>query len=520
MSERPHTRSETQENLRQGRPDNLLGPNDLLQRRRRAKSATSSTPSLPYDELIDYEQIPKMDDDNTYSIETRVPEELKKSLEALKELSPSDWFEIQDNVTGVLSILPNTDPTIPQGCGYAHLLCDEATWRTLTGDNTATLPGRPDPGLQPTYPTGTGTAPPDTAAIHRYNASLKEWLRKVEHRKSYDIVHNNLKQFFIKHIPEETSRFKNTLGVIPATLSAKDMIARIEPTIVTDLKKDKDIIRLRSQIASLAFRPMNGGDSYIAEMKLMGEKLRRLGHPMPSGELQAYIKTSFLKCKNYDPNTATAALNRLDAAETIYLGGLPDAAARTAANVDAVKHARWIDYFVKEVKALIPDGPGARGRVNYVTQETVDEVRQDIGTICDNQHELAEQFTAWTEKSKTKDCLTAAEVKKLIDRHLKDFKQNYAPNLQCTPVPSGTTSGPTGEVKMKYDWWCHTHGVNLNHGHKLNSAEYIPCTNPGPNYKPEATISNPMGGNTKRDDKAGKYWIGIPGRRGGRVVNS
>ena len=239
---------------------------------------------------------------------------------------------------------------------------------------------------------------------------------------------------------------------------------------------------------------------------------------VPTGELQACIKSSFLKCNRYDPNTAIAALNRLDAAETVYLAGLPDAAARTAAVVNAVKHARWVDFFVKEVKALVPDGNGTRGRVNYVTQETVDQVRQDIGTICDNQHELASQFTAWTQDSKGINNLTAAQVKKLVDRYLEDFKQNFAPNLRCTPVPDGAT--PTGEVKKKYDWWCHTHGVNLTHGHKLNSAEHKPCADPGPNYKPEATISNPVGGNTKRDDKAGKYWIGIPGRRGGRVSNT
>ena len=73
---------------------------------------------------------------------------------------------------------------------------------------------------------------------------------------------------------------------------------------------------------------------------------------------------------------------------------------------------------------------------------------------------------------------------------------------------------------MKYDWWCYKHGVNTNHGHKLDGSLCKKCANPGPNYKQEAAINNPVGGDTERDDKAGKCWIGIPGRRGGRVSDT
>ena len=100
---------------------------------------------------------------------------------------------------------------------------------------------------------------------------------------------------------------------------------------------------------------------------------------------------------------------------------------------------------------------------------------------------------------------------------VKEALVSQMPKLQCTPI---ITDGSETEVKKKYDWWCHTHGVNLTHGHKLDGSKYEPCTSPGPNYNAEATINNPLGGNTKRDDKAGKYWIGIPGRRGARVSNS
>jgi hypothetical protein len=44
-----------------------------------------------------------------------------------------------------------------------------------------------------------------------------------------------------------------------------------------------------------------------------------------------------------------------------------------------------------------------------------------------------------------------------------------------------------GEVKMYY---CHTHGLGKNAGHTSTT-----CTNPGPQHKTEATISNMLGGN-------------------------
>ena len=254
-------------------------------------------------------------------------------------------------------------------------------------------------------------------------------------------------------------------------------------------------------------------------MKVMCEKLEQLGNPMTAGELQAHIKNSYLKCDCYDPNTATAALNRIDAAEVLYLSTLADDAARAAANTEALKHKRWIDFFVKEVKALAPDGRNAKARINYVTQETIDRVQQDFGTLNDNQHELAGQFAAWTQEAKAKSSgLSTAQINKLINDRLAEFKLSFT-NLQCAPVPAETPP-PPAEVKLKYDWWCYKHGVNTNHGHKLDGSLHKKCTNPGPNYKQEATINNPMGGNTKRDDKAGKYWIGIPGRRGGRVSDT
>ena len=239
MSEHRQTRSETSRLLEQGNEDNLLGPDALPPpRRRRAKLTTTSTSNQAFYELLDDEQIQRMDDDTTYDVKKRVPAELKRALGSTGKLTPSSWYEIKDGVTGVLARIPDNDPSIPQGCGFAHIICDEPSWREQTGDNTATLPGRPDPGPEPTYPTGTGGNPPESHAVSAHTAQQKQWWRKVEHRKAFDTVHTNVKELFAENIPEESSRFKNRLGIIPPGLSARDVIASIEPTIVTDLKKD------------------------------------------------------------------------------------------------------------------------------------------------------------------------------------------------------------------------------------------------------------------------------------------
>ena len=95
--------------------------------------------------------------------------------------------------------------------------------------------------------------------------------------------------------------------------------------------------------------------------------------------------------------------------------------------------------------------------------------------------------------------------------------------LQCTPIQGGDGMGVgpgKAAVKKKYDFFCFEHGINTSHGHKLDGTLYVPCKNPGPNYDATATFHNPKGGNTKRNDKAGKFWVGVPGGRGGRVVDS
>ena len=64
-----------------------------------------------------------------------------------------------------------------------------------------------------------------------------------------------------------------------------------------------------------------------------------------------------------------------------------------------------------------------------------------------------------------------------------------------TPVPPPTK---TKEGWRSWDKWCHTHGANLRH-------KSLDCDHPRDGHKNEATKTNPMGGNTKRDHLWGKW---------------
>ena len=76
------------------------------------------------------------------------------------------------------------------------------------------------------------------------------------------------------------------------------------------------------------------------------------------------------------------------------------------------------------------------------------------------------------------------------------------------------------EVHKQHDRWCHTHGCDTMQGHHLDGkGKNIECEKPDPNHKEEATMKNPMGGNSSRDGKAWKWWVGPPNGHGGRVVD-
>ena len=109
----------------------------------------------------------------------------------------------------------------------------------------------------------------------------------------------------------------------------------------------------------------------------------------------------------------------------------------------------------------------------------------------------------------------------LLKRLLKEALPNIGTNVRQTNANQRNSNVPKAEIKKQYRFWDWSHGVNTTHGHAIDgSGEYKPCQKPKPGHKAEATMDNPMGGNTSRDDKAMKYWVGIPGQRGGRVVDN
>ena len=95
-----------------------------------------------------------------------------------------------------------------------------------------------------------------------------------------------------------------------------------------------------------------------------------------------------------------------------------------------------------------------------------------------------------------------------------DLVAGEVSSLSCKPVPNCSGGGGKPIVEKFYDWYCHTHGVNISHGTKLDGSAYKPCENPGPKHEETATFRDPKGGNTKRNDKAGKVW------RNGKVTDA
>ena len=121
------------------------------------------------------------------------------------------------------------------------------------------------------------------------------------------------------------------------------------------------------------------------------------------------------------------------------------------------------------------------------------------------------------DKAASNKTLDEQQIKKLVMDIIKEH--TAAQKLECTPIQN-STSGPK-LIKRAHDRYCHTKGVNFSCGRKINNPDdHIPCKKPGPNHDPTATFQNQKGGNSKRNDKAGKHWVGYEDGRQGRVVDN
>ena len=163
---------------------------------------------------------------------------------------------------------------------------------------------------------------------------------------------------------------------------------------------------------------------------------------------------------------------------------------------------RWVDKVVKDVGALTPDAQ-SRERERAAVATELDSIRDAIEQLTMNQGELVAMVA-------TPPCTVTPP-----------------PSPRPPPIPYpdkcevalAARTAP-GRITKHYGWWCPTHGVNTNHGREINGTGFIPCQNPKANHNSEATFQNPMGGNTRRNDKAGKWWVANADGSNPRVVNS
>ena len=160
-------------------------------------------------------------------------------------------------------------------------------------------------------------------------------------------------------------------------------------------------------------------------------------------------------------------------------------------------------------------------------------IKEDMNTLYENQVAGQQALAAKTVKNDNE--AQKALSKELANLDLKKVFQEILgselSNIMCRIRGRGGRGGGNIGVtpgdgnqdtvaRKPHKWWCHAHGVNLTHGHEINGTQYVPCTNSGPDHDVSATFRNPCQGNTKRNDKAGKIWVGNANGRNGRVVDA
>ena len=407
-----------------------------------------------------------------------------------KDVSAGYFFEFKDKLAGALMEAHQSDPNVPLAVGHSGLICrNQAAVQALTGEDVPPQT-RPDPGPEP-------AADADNAvALH------KRWQAVVLRQREFDGMVKKVKSLVVLVFPAQVKRLKNKMGKIDPNLNICDLLDRLQRAIVTPTKAAAEVSKLRNEMRTLKFDHHNGGDEYFAKINNLVVMSQRLGVTVGWNEVLSEMKNAMRVAPKFQTNTMLAVLNACEAAEQRHIAALPAGGrAAAAANYEEVA-SRWIEEVIPKVKELVPDAH-PRERANLAAEQAA--FADDIEVLRDQvEHLTATQVT----REDIHRALLAVQPR-VITPPPSPIRP-YPPRPDPYPdVPDKCFAARPAapQISKRYNWWCWTHGVNTNHGHKIGGNGYIPCENAKAGHKTEATIDNPMSGNTRRDDKAGKWWV-------------
>ena len=290
----------------------------------------------------------------------------------------------------------------------------------------------------------------------------------------------------------------------------------IKDSVFVEAKVDKEVMESHDDIKKLKPSHALGTESCLCKLRKLTERPDDLENPMGLKMKQGAVRTACDKAKICAPNTIRGAFNRIKQTEKDYAAK----SSNPKRTDETAIFDRFTDSLVKELKELEPDGAASRDRANCLSSDAIEPIQEDVQILHENQQALQLEMVNWVsalDKAASNKTLDEKQIKKLVMDIIKEH--TAAQKLECAPIQN-STSGPK-LIKRLCDRCCHTKGVNFSCGRKIdNPDDHIPCKKPGPNHDPTAAFQNQKGGNSKRNDKAHKHWVGYEDGRQGRVVDN
>lgn len=333
-----------------------------------------------------FDSKPKKMDEEKLTLEDYLPVDFKLPVQT-GSVSPSLWLDTKKKMIGALTKVPHSDPTIPSGGGFAHImLTDTDEYRTLVGNHAVNIPPAPTVGPRPSITDavaarraaiGAGEANPMVTITHDY----KSWLNEVKYKQEYDQACLLVRNFLDDKFPSHCKRHHNKYGVLPTSLSVPDLMSRLNTVIMNSSAVDKEVALLEGKLKKTTFSHDDGGDAFFVDMLAIREALSDLENPATVAAFLTDCRNAIRKAPAFKTNTMNTMLNEVKAVETVFRVTNP-----RGSDDDVIE--RFATSVVRRVKELIPDGDN-RNRANYVTMTELNDalgnIQGDIEALEDNQ---------------------------------------------------------------------------------------------------------------------------------------
>ena len=390
--------------------------------------------------------------------------------------------------------------------GYVFIIMnDEEEYQNRIGDHKKEhkLPGIPMRPKEPEEPT--------RAALFKHSNQKKKYKEYLKYnQEAVDLI--ELK------FPDGLNGLKDEAGNLPIQLKAKAALEHITNNIVSEPAKDHS--KILQSLLTRTYEPnAKGAEDYFT--KADGDRLmvKHLGFPyIPYSMIMSSAQAAFAN-STYDSDL----IHKIDTEWNAKL-----ATHQEYQDTDSRKcYMAFKTHYNKELKILYKHKPpanrrGSAHRARDIDQDwkeqvegSVFELHSALNAIKNSQKPPATvpteaicipTGTASTGAMSATTFITMDQMQQTENRLMDFMKQTLGNNGTNNPhtAPPGSNGGrgtTRRQAYMPYSFWCYSCGCNISH----NTAQCKTKSRPGHLEHMTATIDNPQGGNTTRDDRYGKF---------------